>query len=81
MQTICKNDRRNRCDQLQLTLGSLDSEFDPGLCLIFLPRGKGPSISGSQTLPAVIGNRAIDDGAAIEAFPGIKHEKEVREPL
>ena len=37
--------------------------------------------TGRQTLSAIIGNGAVDDGAAIDAFPCIKHEEEIREPL
>jgi hypothetical protein len=47
------------------------------MVLITLPYADGLSISGSQTLPAVIGNGAVDDGAAIDAFPGVEHEKEI----
>lgn len=51
------------------------------MVLITLPYVNGLGLSGSQTLSAVIGNRAVDDGPAVDAFPGIKHEKEVREPF
>jgi hypothetical protein len=48
---------------------------------IFLAYGHGLGSSGSQALSAIVGNRAVYNGAAIEAFPGIEHEKEIREPL
>ena len=44
-------------------------------------RGHGLGFSSLQTLSAILGNGAVDNGAAIEAFPGIKHEKEIGEPL
>ena len=34
-----------------------------------------------QTLSTILGNSAVDNGTAIEAFPGIEYEKEVRESL
>jgi hypothetical protein len=46
-----------------------------------LAHGNGLGLSGSQTLSAIVGNGAVDDGAAINAFPGIEDEKEIREPL
>ncbi len=48
---------------------------------IILSHGHGLGLSGRQTLSAIVGNGAVDNGAAIEAFPGIEHEKEIREPL
>ena len=44
-------------------------------------RGNGLSFSCCQTLSPVVGNRAIDDGATINALPGVENEKEIREPL
>jgi len=46
-----------------------------------LARTNGLRLAGSQTLSAIIGNGAVDNGAAVDAFPCIEHEKEVREPL
>ena len=46
-----------------------------------LARGNGLGFTGSQTLSAIIRDGAVDNGAAIDAFPCIKHEKEIREPL
>jgi hypothetical protein len=46
-----------------------------------LARGNGLGFTGSQTLSAIIRNGAVDDGAAIDAFPCVKHEKEIREPF
>ncbi len=44
---------------------------------IRLPRGNGLGFSGRQALSAILGNSAVDDCPAIEAFPGIKGEKEI----
>jgi hypothetical protein len=38
-------------------------------------------LSDRQALSAIMGDSAVDNGTAIEAFPGIKDEKEIREPL
>ena len=46
-----------------------------------LARGNGLRLSCCQTLSPVVGNRAIDDGATINALPGVENEKEIREPL
>ena len=48
---------------------------------IKLTRGSGLRFSGSQTPSAIIGNGAVDNGAAVDTFPCIKHEKEIRESL
>jgi predicted DNA-binding transcriptional regulator YafY len=48
---------------------------------IFLAHGNGLRSLGRHTLSAIIGNGAIDNGAAIEAFPCVEDEKEIREPL
>ncbi len=48
---------------------------------IFLARGHGLGTPGSQTLATIIRNGAVDNGAAIDAFPCIEDEEEVREPL
>jgi hypothetical protein len=34
-------------------------------------------IARSETLPSVVGNRAVDDGAAVNAFPGVEDEEEI----
>jgi hypothetical protein len=44
---------------------------------ICLARVNGLRFSGSQTLSAITGNGPVNNGAAIEAFPCIKHEKEI----
>jgi hypothetical protein len=46
-----------------------------------LVRGNSLGISRGQTLSAVIRDGAVDNGTAIDAFPCVKHEKEIREPL
>ena len=51
------------------------SEGEPGVVRIFSARGNGLGTSGRQTLSSIIGNRAINNGPAIDAFPGIEHEK------
>jgi hypothetical protein len=56
-------------------LAKLDSE--PKMASIFLGRGNGLGFSKSQTLSAIIGNGAVDNGAAIDAFPCVEHEEEV----
>lgn len=43
----------------------------------YLVHGNGLGLSGSQTLSAISGNGAVNDGAAIEAFPCKKHEKKI----
>lgn len=48
---------------------------------IVLVRGKSLGISCRRTLSAIIGNRAVNNGTAIEAFPCIEDEEEIREPL
>ena len=57
------------------------SEFEPGMDRSFLACGSSLGFSDSQTLSAIIGNGAVNHGAAIHAFPCIEHQKEVREPL
>lgn len=57
------------------------SDSEPEVGAILLMRGNGPGFSGSQTRAAIIGNRAIDNRAAIDAFPCIEDEKEIREPF
>jgi hypothetical protein len=37
--------------------------------------------AGSQTLPPIIGDRAINDRSAVNAFPGIEYQEEIGEPL
>ena len=41
----------------------------------------GLRIARREALPSVIGDRAIDDRAAIDAFPCIEDQKEIGEPL
>ena len=50
-------------------------------CFGFLLRGNGLGLSGRQTLSTIVGNSAVDDRPAVDAFPGIEHEKEIREPI
>ena len=38
-------------------------------------------IPGGQAFAPVVGNRAIDDGAAVDALPGVEDQKEIGEPL
>lgn len=47
----------------------------------FLPRSNSLGLSGSQTPSAVVGNGTVDHGPAVDAFPRIEHQKEIREPL
>jgi len=44
---------------------------------IFLTRSNGLGFVRSQALSAIIGNRAVDNGAAVDTFPGIEDEKEI----
>lgn len=55
--------------------------FWPTVVRTSLPSCNSLGISSSQTLSAIIGNGAVDDGAAIDTFPGIEHEKEIRKPF
>jgi hypothetical protein len=48
---------------------------------ILLARGNSLGFSGQPTLSAIVGNRAVDNSAAIDAFPCVEDEKEIREPL
>lgn len=50
-------------------------------CFGFLLRSNGLGLAGCQALSAIAGNSAVDDRPAVDAFPGIEHEKEIREPL
>jgi hypothetical protein len=47
----------------------------------FLACGNGLGFSDRKALAAIRGNGTIDNGTTIDAFPGIKHDKEIREPL
>lgn len=53
------------------------SDSEPEMVSIFLACGNGLGFSGSQTLSAIIGNGAVDNGAAIDAFPCVEHQEEV----
>ncbi len=53
----------------------LDSE--PKMGSILLARDNGLGFSGRQTLSAIAGNRAVNNGSAIDAFPCVEDEKEV----
>jgi hypothetical protein len=44
---------------------------------MFLARDNGMGFSDRQTFLAICGNSTVYNGSAIEAFPGIKHEKEI----
>ena len=46
-----------------------------------LASGNGLGLLGFQALSTILGNGAVDNGAAVETFPGKKDEKEIREPL
>jgi len=43
----------------------------------FLARSNGLGFLDSQTVSSIIGNRAINNGAAIDAFPCVEDEKEI----
>jgi hypothetical protein len=43
----------------------------------FLTHSNGLGFSDGQTVSAIIGNRAINNGAAIDAFPCVEDEKEI----
>ncbi len=43
-----------------------------------LPRRRhGLRVACGQTLPPIVGNRAVDDRAAVNALPGVENEEEV----
>jgi hypothetical protein len=46
-----------------------------------LPGCDGLRFAGSQALSTVVRNGAVNDGTAIDTFPCIEHEKEIREPF
>lgn len=46
-----------------------------------LASGDGLGLRRGKAVPPVGGNRPIDDGTAIDAFPGIEDEEEVGKPL
>lgn len=46
-----------------------------------LARGNGLRFSDRQTLSAIRRNSPVDNGATVDALPGIEHDKEIREPL
>lgn len=48
---------------------------------MFLACGNGLRFSDRQTFSAIRGNGTVDQGTTIDALPGIKHDKEIREPL
>jgi hypothetical protein len=60
-------------------------ETAPSEPLLDLPirsaSGNGVLLSRCQALSAVLRNGAIDNGATVNAFPGIKDEEKIREPL
>ena len=39
------------------------------------------SVACGEALPTVRRNGPIDDGATVDAFPGVENEKEIREPF
>jgi hypothetical protein len=41
----------------------------------------GLRFAGSQALSAVVGDGAVNNGTAVDAFPCIEYEKEIREPF
>lgn len=50
------------------------------------PRGvlacrDGLRLPRSEALPTIVGNRAVDDGAAVNALPGVEDEEEIGEPF
>lgn len=36
-------------------------------------------LARGETLPSVVGNRAVDNGAAVNALPGVENEEEIGE--
>lgn len=46
-----------------------------------LPSRDGLSFAGRETLSAVVRDGAVDNSAAVDTFPCIEHEKEIREPF
>lgn len=46
-----------------------------------LPSGDGLGLARGEALSTIVGDGAIDDGAAVDAFPGVENEEEIREPL
>jgi hypothetical protein len=79
--TLPVRDVQGPCDQLGLSRKACGLvEFEPEWSME-LARADGLRLAGCQTLSAIIGNGAVNNGAAVDAFPCIKHEKEVREPL
>jgi hypothetical protein len=46
-----------------------------------LARRNGLSFAGSEATATVRRNRAIDDGSAVNALPGVENEEEIGEPL
>lgn len=65
----------------ELASAATGSEFESEMVRTSLSNINGLRFLDSQTLSAILRKSAIDHGAAIEAFPGIKHEKEIGEPL
>ena len=41
----------------------------------------GLGLSGNQTVSPVVGDGAVNNGAAVETFPCIEHEKEIRKSV
>jgi hypothetical protein len=46
-----------------------------------LPSRDGLRFASSQALSAVVRDSAVNNGTAVDAFPCIEHEKEIREPF
>jgi len=46
-----------------------------------LARGDWLRVSRGETLPSIVGNCPVDDGAAVNAFPGVEDEEEIGEPF
>ena len=79
--TLPVRDVQKPCDQRGLSRKACGLvEFEPEWSRE-LARANGLRLAGRQTLSAIIGNGAVNNGTAVDAFPCIKHEKEVREPL
>ena len=57
------------------------SDCPAGSSRCVLPRGDWLRVSRGETLPSIVGNCAVDDGAAVNAFPGIEDEEEIGEPF
>jgi len=56
-----------------------DCRVESSRCV--LPRGDWLRVSRGETLPSIVGNCPVDDGAAVNAFPRVEDEEEIGEPF